>query len=254
MSAPQWEAECSWPPLPSPYREALHAAVAFILERFEDVLGIVATGTIVRGNPAPTSDLDLYVVCQQLRRQRLQRPFHGVPAEIFVNPARQIALYLAEERRAARPITAHMLATGFVVLARGPEIAQLREAAQRALTLRPDWDVQTLTYARYNAATRYEDATDVAAERPETATMMLNLAVYDMVHYHFLRANRYLPRDKDLLEALADLDPALAATVRAFYAATTHAERLVLAAHIADSTIATRGFFAWESAPEVLVL
>ncbi len=43
-----------------------------------DPLGIVASGTIVRGSPGPSSDLDLYVIHAAPWRQRVQRRFNGV--------------------------------------------------------------------------------------------------------------------------------------------------------------------------------
>jgi hypothetical protein len=43
--------DCRFPELPEPYDSALREAVAYVLDRVEP-LGIIASGTIVRGNPA----------------------------------------------------------------------------------------------------------------------------------------------------------------------------------------------------------
>ncbi len=245
-------AQCRWPDLPARYDAALREAVTWIVGRFPDVVAIMACGTIIRGEPRPTSDLDLYVVRREPYRQRVQRRFRDVPAEIFVNPARQVREYLAHEQRAGRVITAHMLATGFVVLAVDDTLALLQAEARRSLAASPAWDAQQLTAARYMAVCRYEDATDVAADRPETASMILALAVHAMLTYRFLQADRYLPRDKDLLRELAAFDPALAATARAFYAAPDLACRLALAEQLADAILETRVFFPWESVVEAV--
>ena len=77
--------QCKWPDLPEKYGKALREAVRFILNRF-DVSGIVAAGTIIEGNPDLSSDLDVYVIHRKLFRQRIQKFFNDVPAEIFVNP------------------------------------------------------------------------------------------------------------------------------------------------------------------------
>lgn len=243
-------AQCQWPDLPARYDAALREAVAWIVDRYPDVVAIMACGTIIRGEPRPTSDLDIYVVRREPYRQRVQRRFRDVPAEIFVNPAHQVHKYLADEQQAGRVITAHMLATGFVVLAVDDTLAQLRAAACRSLAASPAWDAQRLTVARYMAVCRYEDATDVAADRPAAASMILALAVHDMLAYRFLQADRYLPRDKDLLCELDAFDPALAAPARAFYAAPDLARRLALAEQLADAILETRGFFPWASDPE----
>src|SRR5690554_91324 len=109
-----------WPDLDKPYNQALREAVAFILGRFE-VWGIIASGSIVDGRGDPGSDLEIYVVHAQPLRQRVQRWFNGVRAEIFVNPPAAIRRYFEEERD--RPSTAAMLATGKIVLDRHPVVA-----------------------------------------------------------------------------------------------------------------------------------
>ena len=239
-----------WPPLNDPYDRALREAVGDILTWIPDLLGIIASGTIIRGTPHPSSDLDLYVLRRAHRRQRIQRWYHGVPAEIFINPVPKVKAYIEAEGKEGRPITAHMVATGFVVLKLGPEVDALIEDAKRALARPFDPPAERLTQVRYGAATRYEDATDIAAERPETALMIMDLAVRDMVHYTFIRACRRLPRDKNLLTALADLSPALATRVRRYYRACSTEERLEVAQQIADETIETHGFFEWASPEE----
>lgn len=238
-----------FPPLDEPYRTALREAVDFITARY-DPLGIVASGTIVRGSPGPSSDLDLYVIHAAPWRQRVQRRFNGVPAEIFVNPPGQVRRYLESQRREGRPITAHMLATGVVVLDRDPVVEDLRRAAREALAQPPDPPAWALRFKRYMIATAFEDGTDVADSDPLSADMILHVAVREMLRYRFLSANRPIPRDKDLLRDLETLAAPLGALARAFYGAETFAGRRVLAGQIADAVIETRGFFEWESDPQ----
>src|SRR5262252_3559240 len=108
---------CRWPELGEPYADALRQAVAFVLVE-TDPVGIVATGTVIRGEAHPASDIDLYVLHDAPYRRRVQRFFAGVPTEIFINPAQAVRSYFRDEHRTGRRITAHMLATGFVVLDR----------------------------------------------------------------------------------------------------------------------------------------
>jgi predicted nucleotidyltransferase len=234
-----------FPELMPPYDEALHQAVDFILGRF-DVLGIIASGTIIRGNPKPTSDLDMYVIIAQTQRQRLQRWFNGVPAEIFVNPASKVQEYFVEDSNSGRPITAHMLATGFVILERDEIVGKLQEQAREVLEAPPALTDDELRPIRYTAALQYEDALDMIDD-PATATMILGQAVHSMLHVAFRQAGRWLPREKELLTALNDLDPKLAAWVQEFYATPTFERRLQLAEQIAKATIKETGFFEWES-------
>lgn len=241
--------QCRWPDLPLPYAPALRDAAAFILARFE-VLGIIVAGSVLRGEGGPFSDLDIYVIRAKSQRQRIQKRFRGVPAEIFVNPPRAIEGYFVDEVNRGRPCTAHMLATGFVVLDCDPVVEQLRAQARTVLASTPDADPMKLVLLRYLAADRYENALDIVPTDPAGANAILNLAVVDMLHFAFWKANRFLPRDKDLLKVLATLNPDLAEPVARFFTTAEIAERLALAEKIADQTIETRGFFEWESVLE----
>lgn len=241
-------AKCHWPSLPEPYAPALHSAVALILENYS-VLGIIASGSIVRGNPDPSSDLDIYVINAQPFRQRLQKFFHDVPAEIFVNPPHFIEKYFEEEQADRRPITAHMFATGFVVLELDPVIGDLQSKANRLLSQPPAAPLN-LTFQRYAYALLYEDAVDKLERDPEVAAMIVNRAVAEMLNFCFIKAGSFIPRQKSLLDELVRLDPTVAELARSFYRAPTLGEKMELAGKIADYTLGVRGFFEWETPPD----
>jgi predicted nucleotidyltransferase len=241
--------ECRWPPLNARYDAALREATAYIIERFSPH-GIVASGSIIRGNPDATSDFDLYVIHDASWRQRVQKYFNSVPAEIFVNPPHQIERYFDEEQRDGRPMTAHMLATGFIVLDRQGTAADLRQRARLILDQPMDVSPDQQVFQRYMLANRFEDAADIAAHSPENADLILGHVVYDLLNYAFFAANRSAPRHKELLKHLEIFDPELARLAYAFYRAASTAERLDLAGHIADHTIGARGFFEWETPPQ----
>lgn len=242
---------CRFPHLNEPYGTALREVVAYILGRWRP-LGIVAAGTIVRGKPARSSDLDMLVVHAAAERQRVQKLFNGVPAEIFVNPPWQVEQYLASERRDGRPLTAHMFATGSVILDEDGTIARLRTLAARELARRPDPAALFLTARRYAAATLLEDALDIAWTDPEMSTALLGEAVLEAVRYRFWAAGEWQPRQKDLLRRLAVLDAQLAAQVREFYRATVIGERIRIARNLLEASVGAAGFFEWESEVEAL--
>lgn len=244
--------QCRWPSLEEPYHTALVQAVTYILDRVPDLLGIIASGSIVRGTPALTSDLDIYAIHSRPVRQRVQRWFNSIPAEIFVNPPDQIPRYIEREHTQARPITAHMISTGFIVIALDPVIEELQAIAAAAYAKPPDPSPERLTSSRYMAAAHLEDGLDMLDERPETAKMILTLAVYDMLHYRFLEMNRFRPRDKDLLTTLEVVDADLATLAHRFFQAQSLSATVELAKRIADRTIQTYGFFEWASTPERL--
>ena len=242
---------CRWPKLGPRYDRALQAAVEFILERFA-AQGIIAAGSIVAGNPGPSSDLDLYVIHEKPLRQRIQQWFEGVPAEIFVNPPAMVRQYFAEERY--RPCTANMLATGFVILDDAPVVEALRREAADWLAQPFDVPQGELTMRRYLAADAYDNAQDIAERNPAGAVRILNGAVDDMLRYAFLARGRRLPREKAFLDELARLDPELGGLAQSYYLAPDAPARFALAERIAQCAIGVTGFFAWESTPEAVTV
>ena len=242
--------ECRFPALDEPYDCALREAVAWVLERYQP-LGIVATGSIIRGNPGPTSDHDLYVLVEGKTKQRFQRVFNGVPAEIFVNPPAAVDGYLDREAREHRRVTAHMLATGFVVLDRDPAVARLRGRAIALNDAAPDLSEAQVTWLRYAAALVLEDAEDVRESDPDSASLLLANAVIEMLRYvFFARENRLIPRWKELIGEIDALDPETGTLAREFLRAPSLDERFELARALADRVVGARGFFEWESDPE----
>jgi len=238
-----------WPELGEPYDTALRQTVAFVLGRTSP-LGIIAAGSIVRGVPDPGSDLDIYVIHADPHRFRAQRWFSGVPAEVFVNPPASVRGYMAEERRSGRPCTAHMLATGFVVLHCDPVIAELRAEAEESLRAGPDVTEETLLYRRYLTADTLDNARDAATGDPACANLILHTAVQDMLSCYFLIRGEFIPSAKRVLATVREQAPHLAALVEGFCSAADTQARLALADRIADATIGVRGFFEWESAPQ----
>lgn len=239
---------CQYPEIEPEFNKALHEVATFIMRYVPDVLAILACGSILRGDGGPSSDLDMYVLRQIPQRQRLQKWFNGVPCEIFINPVHQVHKYFEHEKRDWRVVTAHMVATGFVILQLDESLDHLRSTAQEIIKTQPVATEMELTTARYMAACRFEDAIDIAETRPEASLMIMNMAVYAMLHYAFKKAGRYFPRDKDMLIALQALDTELAVLTAQYYASDAgFAARVAIARDIANRTIETYGFFAWES-------
>lgn len=237
----------TWPPLVAPYDAALRAAVADVLATY-DPLAIIAAGSVLRGQGGPTSDIDLYVLHAAPYRQRLQRRYAGVPFEIFINPPEQVRRYFAEEHAAARPVTAHILMTGFVVLDRDPILQALRTEAATWLHTPPAPSDDALLWRRYLIADELDNARDVVETDPACAALILHSAVNRLVEYAFLARRQNLPRQKALLAAFSTLDPEAGATVRAFYAAADAGERLALATQVAAHLTGAVSFFEWDSA------
>lgn len=239
--------QCKWPKLSEKYDLALRSAVEFVLETYDPV-GIVASGTIIRGTPDQSSDLDIYVIHKELFRQRLQKFFNGIPAEIFINPPVAIEGYFKEEQQARRPLTAHLLATGFVILDHDPAIETLQKKAS-SLLLEPPPAPKDLIYQKYLIALLYEDAVDVVGKDPDTAHMIVNCAVVEMLNFCFIRWGKFIPRQKSLLNELRKVDVNIAELAHNFYRTAALQEKMEIAGQMADKIVGERGFFEWEAPP-----
>ena len=240
--------QCAWPNLPEPFSIALREAVDHIFSEFKPI-GIVATGTIVRGAPQANSDLDLYVVHLAGHRRRVQRFFAGVATEIFVNPPSAVRAYFRDEDRDGRRLTAHMLATGVVVFREGNIIDQLRAEAEEWLAKETRMSDLERISTRYAIASRLEDALDVIDTDEVTARMNLADVVTAMLEYSCKTESGRIPRRKDLLASVASTQAEVARLAGEFFRSTTVAQGAELASRIADRTIGARGFFAWDSGP-----
>ena len=182
--------ECRFPDLGEPYDEALRQAVVHILERY-DPIAVIVTGTILRGNPRPTSDLDMWVLWGDPRRQRAQKVFNGVPAEIFVNPPSRVQRYFDEETADGKPITAHMVSTGFVVYDGDPVLSEIREQAAKILADGPEANEEGLIAKRYRAATLLEDGLDILDDDPAGSAMLMASAMDILVRAQYVAAGRW---------------------------------------------------------------
>ncbi len=243
--------EIRYPDLKEPFATALREAVQFVLSQVAPA-GLIAAGSILRGKPDKSSDLDIYVIHQGDWRQRMQKWFNGVPCEIFINPPAAIESYFDEEQAGARPMTAHMLGTGFVLLNADPIVDLLIQRARNKLAQPPLSNNLRLMMARYNAAMQFEDAMDVAGRDISTANMILCKSVSSALEYFFLARSRMMPRDKDLLAELAAIEPKTAAMAQQFFSSGQWEERVATAGMLMDRIIGARGFFEWESTRETV--
>jgi hypothetical protein len=241
--------DLNFPPLAEPYLTALEEATNYILERFQLVLGIIVAGSILRGQGDERSDLDTFVIFEGDYRQRVQKLFNGVRFEIFANPPRRVPLYFAEEQNDGEPSTAHMIATGHILLNRSPLIETIRQQAQEMLQNPPNYSASFLTMQRYFAADAFENALDLRQRDPAMGLTLIGASLPAMLKYHFQKQGKFVPRHKELLETVRQDMPELAILVESFWQAEGDT-RFEIACQIADLTLGTQGFFEWETEPQ----
>ena len=237
--------------LPEPFATALDEAIAYLNERYQPI-AIVASGTIVRGTGHATSDLDIVAIHEPPWRQRTQRFFNGVPADMFVNPVFQIRRQMKKDAEAGRPVMAHMLATGVVIHDPTGVAATLQAEARDNLAAGPAVSNESLIIRRYGIATNFEDAFDLREFDSDRARTLLVESLVEAVKWHFLNQGRWLPRSKALLTDLDALDPGLGRAIRDALWEPALDRQIELATPIVQRIIGHTRFFEWESTPQPL--
>ena len=240
--------KCTFPRLEKKYDTALKEIVAYTFQRYNPV-GIIASGSIISGNPDTYSDFDMHIIHLEPYRMRVQKFFNGIPTELFVNPHTAFDQYFEEAKQT--PCMANMLATGFVIYQGDPVIDEIREKARKTLVKPPEVPEPDITMSRYSSALFLEDALDLVEKDPATTDLMLNKAVFSMLEYYFQNRGMFHPRLKDLLKELLKLAPELGILVEQFYLSKDLKEKIAITEKIADITVKARGFFEWETKPEI---
>lgn len=233
------------PPLRDQHRLALEQAVEW-LPSIAQAVGIVASGSIVRGNPGPSSDLDLVILHDQPWRRRVQRWFNGTPVELFFNSEAWLMHCIQSEADEGRPVMAHMLATGKLLLDVDGRLGALKRLSHDILQRGPGLGPAALLRDRYAAATQVEDALDFIDAGTPDARQARALAVHALVCHAYLRKNRFLPRPKERLHLLAQDEPLLA-DLLATALGPSPAEAMVALREASLHVLEVAGFFEWDS-------
>jgi len=103
--------------------------------RKPEVVGIVVCGSYITGNPTKHSDIDIQIVLKKgcKWRERGNKIIDGFLMEYFANPPERTVKYFEEDWKIRRMITAHMFATGKIILEKNDETKKLVKIAKKYL-------------------------------------------------------------------------------------------------------------------------
>lgn len=229
------------------YTIALDKALTWVRKDFKPI-GIIVSGSIIRGNPDLNSDFDIYVIHKDTFRQRIQRYFDGIPCEIFINNFRHVYGYLEQEHKENRPVTAHMISTGKVIDgADNLKLQKLIQSAKEFLMKSPPLTDTKRINMRYAISTLFEDATDVKDTDILTGTYFLNKLVSDIIDYTFRNNCIPLPRPKERIQYLEQNYPDIGKLIAGYYRTQGFYDKYGIAKTLVGMTIGEYGFFEWAS-------
>jgi hypothetical protein len=242
-----------WPDLSNHYLDALKEGTEWIIDKFNPI-GLIVTGTIVRGNPDINSDFDIFAIHNNFFRQRIQKTFKSVPFEIFVNPPSSIIKNLKNEYKSQRQCTAHMLATGLVLINKADIINELITNANINLGKQPDYGECQATMLRYKAALLLEDAIDIKDKDAGMTNIFISDTVQAILDWFYYKEKVFKPRQKELIVNTERMNQKIGEYSRKVMESTQLEEKFDYLKRLADLTIMTYGFFEWESEKEEVIV
>lgn len=209
-------------------------------------VGVVVSGSIVRGNAGPASDLDIVVLHASPWRRRIQRWFNGTPVELFFNSREWLEHCVRDEAVHGRPVMAHMLATGTLLVDTDGQMAALIESAREVLDRGPCMSADALLRDKYAAACLVDDALDFEGVDSADGRQLLALAVDAVANHAYWRRNQFLPRPKERLAVLAGSEPEVARLLSSALVEQSSGALCALK-QAAEQVLGTTGFFEWDS-------
>lgn len=229
------------------HKTALDEAKAWIEQNYKPI-GIIASGSIIRGNPNAKSDFDIYVIHDEKFRQRIQKYFNTVPCEIFINSIEHTRSSFIKEQMENRPVTAHMLATGLVI--KGEESNNVKSVLDEAKAYQnkpKDFNEHDLTLFKYGISNWLEDANDIAADDKVTCHYILGKVTDKIIDYWFFKNQRPLPRIKERFNIIKTEDGEFYGSICSVYNERSVKEKLKSLNVLVEKELGVKGFFEWQT-------
>jgi hypothetical protein len=193
-------------------------AEAVLNARYPQADFAFVAGSIVRGQGAPLSDIDLVVLHAALPSGAWRESFlhDGVPIEAFVHDPGTLRWFFRSDRQSGHPQIIDMVAHGEVIGLRPQRAQSLWKLANLLLAQGPPpLGVEQLDLLRYRLT---DLADDLAAKRPVEELMAIGASLYHLLAEFMLRtrgvwsaAGKWIPRN------LAKADPDAAAEFAAAF-------------------------------------
>ena len=190
--------------------EAAEAMAARVLAaRYPDADAVLLTGSTVRGEATPGSDLDLIVIYPKLPRARRESfLFEAMPVEVFVHDPETLAWSLKADVDAGKPGMHSMVADGRVLGPRPAGAEQLVARARAGLAAGPPpFKPEEVELYRYHISGHLDDLRD---QRDPAEVVSIGAWLYLSLADFILRTRgRWAGTAKWIPRYLRALDPAL---------------------------------------------
>ncbi|TQR18186.1 nucleotidyltransferase domain-containing protein [Psychrobacillus vulpis] len=168
--------------------EPMEAAKLFLSLKFPNCQGAVLAGSVVRGEPTVTSDLDIVVFSESINSSfRETLIFNGWPIEVFVHNLSSYKSFFESDYKRARPSLPRMVAEGLILKNEGI-MEDIQAEARQLLNNGPEqWSNDIINMKRYFITDALDDFIG-CNKRAEEIFIANTLA--ELVSEFVLRTNR----------------------------------------------------------------
>jgi hypothetical protein len=188
---------------------ALDAAKQFVADRYPGCAVAFLTGSVVRGEDTPYSDLDIIVIADDEPKAYAEAYCaYGWMIEVLMHNRETYRQFVERDCARGRPSLPDMIANGVVLADDGTASDIQREARELMSAGPPSWSGQDIRRARFVTTNHLLDLQ--GGLQPMEAILAAGELAYAL-HELILRANgHWAARGKRIPQALAGYDPDLA--------------------------------------------
>lgn len=184
----------------------LDIAKKVVDQKYPECDGALMAGSIVRGEGTETSDIDLIIHDENIKKgYRESFVFDGVPVEAFVHNKESFRKYFKQD--CARKIPSLLLMVVESIEIRGNEfLDELREEARkRLLEGPPELTEQEITSRRYFITDLRDDL--IGSEDDFETILIVNELVVKLHEFYLLTNNAWIGKSKWIKRAIKKYDP-----------------------------------------------
>jgi hypothetical protein len=160
-----------------------------------DLLGVLAAGSRVHGNPGPSSDLDMHVVVASSRWRRRIMLVEGVEVEQLFNPLTLVREYIKKNAT-----DCSMFALGLILYDPQGVMADLKAEAEVLWAQGPaPIPPQEIWKHRYSPSDLLSDLADVDEADEATSVLVIVQICNQLLETHYRLRRRWKPKAKRCL-------------------------------------------------------
>ena len=185
-------------------------ALSEALDHFKNkknVLGILVGGSYVNGTLSKNSDIDLFIVTENVKwREKGVKFFNGVEVEYFLQPYNQVLKYFEMESESLKRTTVSLFSSGKILFDPQNKVKELVQFAKKISSKKlPKVPKPKINLIKYFVEDDLKDLSDATEDKNlKLANLIINSLFNNIIENYFLLERTPLPKSKHLLKEIKD--------------------------------------------------